>query len=306
MNTGTLALLSGISLLAVWYVWRWISLERGRGGIGEANKWTSLRTGDVIIGFITLFFDTLGIGAFAPTIAIFKLKRRMPDERIPGTLNAGHSLPAVAEALIFIAIVRVDLRTLIGMIVASMLGASFGVRIVFHLPRRGIQLAMGVALLIAALLSFAKNLQWMPTGGDAWGLQGAVLFFAVAVSFLLGALMMVGVGYFAPCLILLSLLGMNPLAAFPIMMGACAFLMPIGGASFIRSGLYDRRTSLGLTLGGVPGVLVAAYVVKSLPLQWLRWLVVLVVLYAACLMLVSAVRKPARVESPAAQCDSAV
>ena len=110
----------------------------------------------------------------------------------------------------------------------------------------------------------------------------------MAVSFILGALMMLGIGLYAPCLILVSLLGMNPLAAFPIMMGSCAFLMPIGGERFIRTGRYDISAALGLTIGGIPAVLIAVYVVKSMPMVWLRWLVVFVVVYAATLMLRSA------------------
>ena len=151
---------------------------------------------------------------------------------------------------------------------------------------------MGVALLVAAVLFAAKNVDWLLVGGNGFGLNGAMLPFAAGVSYVLGALMMLGIGFYAPCLILVSLLGMNPLAAFPIMMGACAFLMPIGGERFLRSGRYDRGAALGLTLGGIPGVLVAAFIVKSLPLVWLRWLVVSVVVYASILMLRSAARAP--------------
>ena len=89
----------------------------------------------------------------------------------------------------------------------------------------------------------------------------------------------------APCLMLVSLLGMNPIAAFPIMMASCACLMPVGSLAFIRERKYDRSTAIGLAIGGIPGVLVAAFIVKSLPLQWLYWLVVVVVLYAAVLLL---------------------
>ena len=288
MNRGTLLLLSALALLALWYIWRWLTLER--------PKWP--RFGDALIGFVTNCFDTLGIGSFAPTTAIFKVQRRVSDENIPGTLNVGHALPTVVQALIFIAAVSIDLVTLVSMISAAVAGAWLGAGIVSRLPRRTIQLGMGVALLIAALLFLANNLNWMPGGGDALGLQGGVLAFAVGVSFILGALMMLGIGLYAPCLILVSLLGMNPLAAFPIMMGACAFLMPIGGASFIRLHRYDLRAALGLALGGIPGVLIAAYIVKSLPIVWLRWLVVGVVLYAAALMLISAFSNNKRSSSP--------
>ena len=283
MSTGTWALLAALATLALAYVARWFMLERARRGSARVPDAI-----DVGTGFATNFFDTLSIGSFAPTTAIFKFRRRIADENIPGTLNAGHALPTIAQALIFIAAVDVEWWTLAGMIAAAVLGAWLGVGIVARLPRRAIQLGMGVALLFAALLFLAKNLDWMPGGGEAIGLGGTRFVFAIAANFLLGALMMLGVGLYAPCLILVSLLGMNPLAAFPIMMGSCAFLMPVGGERFVRSGRYDARGAIGLALGGIPGVLVAAYVVKSLPIAWLRWLVLIVVLYAAAQMLSSA------------------
>ncbi|HWM70976.1 MAG TPA: sulfite exporter TauE/SafE family protein [Steroidobacteraceae bacterium] len=287
VNIGTLALLCALSALTLWYITRWYLMERARARDPDTE---AVRPGliDGLIGFVANFFDTLGIGSFAPTTAIFKLRHRPPDEQIPGTLNAGHALPTITQALIFITAVTVDLTTLIGMIAAAVLGAWLGVSVVARLPRRAIQIGMGVALFISALLFLSRNLGWVPGGGDALALHGGRLVFALGVNFLLGALMMLGVGLYAPCLIVVSLLGMNPLAAFPIMMGACAFLMPIGGARFIRANRYSLRSALGLALGGIPGVLAAAFIVKSLPVEWLRWLVTVVVLYAALLMLNSA------------------
>jgi uncharacterized membrane protein YfcA len=287
VNIGTLALLCALSALTLWYITRWYLMERARARDPDTE---AVRPGliDGLIGFVANFFDTLGIGSFAPTTAIFKLRHRPPDEQIPGTLNAGHALPTITQALIFITAVTVDLTTLIGMIAAAVLGAWLGVSVVARLPRRAIQIGMGVALFISALLFLSRNLGWVPGGGDALALHGGRLVFALGANFLLGALMMLGVGLYAPCLILVSLLGMNPLAAFPIMMGACAFLMPIGGARFIRASRYSLRSALGLALGGIPGVLAAAFIVKSLPVEWLRWLVTVVVLYAALLMLNSA------------------
>jgi uncharacterized membrane protein YfcA len=221
----------------------------------------------------------------------------MPDEEIPGTLNAGQALPTMTQALIFIATVSVDLTTLVSMILAAVLGAWLGVGLVARLSRRAIQLGMGGSLMCAAALFLAANLHWMPGGGEALGLSGSRLIVAVAANALLGALMMLGVGLYAPCLILVSLLGMSPLAAFPIMMGSCAFLMPVGGVRFIRSGRYSQAAALSLAVGGIPGVLIAAYIVKSLPIHWLRWLVVLVVLYAAAIMLRSAYRAAPRLAS---------
>jgi uncharacterized membrane protein YfcA len=287
LQTGVVVLLSAFVVAGVWFISQWILAERGRSSDRR------VRVQDTVTGFVTNFFDTLGIGSFAPTTAIFKMRKRMPDEQIPGTLNVGHGVPTLAQALIFVSIVDVDFVTLASMIGASAAGAWLGVGIVARLPRRAIQIAMGIALLIAALLFLAANLKLMPGGGVALGLTGPTLIFAIAANFLLGALMMLGIGLYAPCLILVSLLGMNPLAAFPIMMGSCALLMSVGGARFVRTGRYNFSAALGLALGGIPAVLIAAFIVKSLPLEWLRWLVVVVVIYAAVLMLTSAARAQA-------------
>ncbi len=298
MSAGTIGLVTTIAVVGVAYIGCWWALERARARNEpvppeELAAWTQarkVRWADPLVGFVTNFFDTLGIGSFAPTTAYFKLRARMPDEQIPGTLNVGQALPSMTQALIFISIVSVDLTTLYSMIAAAVLGAWLGVGFVSRLSRRAIQLGMGGSLLCAAVLFFASNMHWMPGGGDALGLTGPRLISAVLINAFLGALMMLGVGLYAPCLILVSLLGMSPLGAFPIMMGSCGLLMPIGGARFVRSGRYNRGAALGLALGGIPGVLVAAYIVKSLPIAWLRWLVLVVVLYAAIQMLRSAHR----------------
>lgn len=284
MISGQVLLQVALAILAAWFAWLWY--RRDRGKIATSKPGAEL----TVIGCVINFFDTLGIGSFAPTTSVFKFRRLVADENIPGTLNVGHTPPTIAQALIFIGAVTVELPTLIGMIAASACGAWVGSGLVSRLPRRAIQIGMGLALLIAATLFSANNLHLMPGGGDALGLHGGTLVFAIAACFVLGNLMMLGIGMYAPCMILVSLLGMSPLAAFPIMMGSCAFLMPVGSVGFLRSGRYDLRAALGLALGGIPGVLVAAFIVKSMPLEWLRWLVVIVVLYASVLMLSGARR----------------
>ena len=286
MSLSTALLLAALTTLALTYAWRWFAFERRAAGALASPG--PLR---IAIGFVTNFFDTLGIGSFAPTTSLFKLLHLVPDERIPGTLNAGHVLPTLVQAVIFIAVVAVDPATLVLMIAASVLGAWLGAGIVARLPKRAIQAGMGAALLVAATLFVLANLKLIPAGGEALALSGTLLVIACAVNFVLGALMTVGIGLYAPCLILVSLLGMNPIAAFPIMMGSCAFLMPVAGLRFIACQRYDLRAALGLLIGGIPGVLLAAFVVKQLPLVWLRWLVVVVILYTAGAMLRSA-RRP--------------
>lgn len=244
----------------------------------------------IALGAVTNFFDTLGIGSFAPTTAWLKLRRLVPDSFLPATLNSGHALPTVAQALIFIDLVRVDAVLLAACIAASVAGATLGAPLVTRLPVRVVQGVVGIALLIAALLYALANLGLLPAGGDALALPQPLFIVAVAAHFVLGALMTFGIGLYAPSLILLSLLGLNPAAAFPVMMGSCAFLMPVSGMRFVRSERIDLRVVLGLAIGGIPAVLLAAYVVKSLPLTSLRWGVVVVVLYAALLLLRTALK----------------
>jgi uncharacterized membrane protein YfcA len=281
------ALFVGLGIFTLGYLYIWISqIVRVRRLPGAAESGpTPLGIG---IGFFANFLDTLGVGSFATTSSLFKLGGLVPDEQIPGTLNVGHTLPTITEAFIYMAIVQVDVTTLVGMIAASTIGAWLGAGIVSGWPRKKIQIGMGSVLLAAAAVIVLKQMHWMPGGGQAMGLTGTKLIIGLLGNAFLGALMTLGIGLFAPCMILIALLGMNPLTAFPIMMGSCAFLMPVGSARFVRTGSYNLKAALGLAIGGVPGVLLAAYVVKSLPLTAVNWLVVAVVVYTALMMLRSA------------------
>ena len=240
------------------------------------------------IGFVTAFLDTLGIGSFATTTAVYKLRNMVPVTLMPGTLNVGHTLPTIAQAFIYTQIVPVESATLVLMIVAAVAGSWLGAGVVARWPRRKIQIGMGLALLGAAALMLMTALKLFPVGGDTLGLAGVRLVIGLAGNFVLGALMMLGIGLYAPCMILVYLLGMAPTAAFPIMMGSCAFLMPISGIRFVKTRAYHVQAALGLALGGLPAALSAALIVKSLPLGTVRWLVVFVVIYTAINMLITA------------------
>lgn len=276
------ALFAALAVVSVWFLaaaWRVLKARRAEG----SDMTPTLA--QLAVGFGTNFFDTLGIGSFATTTAAFRQWRLIPDELLPGTLNLGHTIPVIVQAVIYTRIVPVEPTTLVLMIAAAVVGSYLGAGVVSGWSRRGIQLGMGSALVAAALLMLASQLDLLPGGGTLLGIGGTRLAMAMVGNFILGALMTVGIGLYAPCLILVSLLGMNPTAAFPIMMGSCAFLMPIGAIRFARAGKVDWRASLGLSLGGLPAVLIAAYIVGSLPLTAVRWLVIVVVLYTAATML---------------------
>ncbi|HEX2344029.1 MAG TPA: sulfite exporter TauE/SafE family protein [Vicinamibacterales bacterium] len=289
--TGLLTALGVLTAVYVAACARTIAALKRRPAAASSNPATDARIptpAQMGVGAITNFFDTLGIGSFATTTALFRWLRMVPDRIIPGTLNAGHTLPTVLQAFIYTAVIPVDVLTLFSMIAAAVAGAWLGAGVVAKWSKRKVQIGMGAALLAAATLMLMTQLGMFPAGSDALGVRGAKLAIAVGGNFMLGALMTLGIGLYAPCMILISLLGMNPRAAFPIMMGSCAFLMPVGSLRFIREQSYSLRAGLGLAIGGIPGVLIAAYIVRQMPLGAVRWLVIVVVVYTAITMLLSA------------------
>jgi uncharacterized membrane protein YfcA len=241
-----------------------------------------------LIGFVVNFFDVLGIGAFAPQTALLKFTKQTQDRVLPGTLNVSNTIPVLIQALIFIQIVEVEPITLISMLLSAAAGAILGAGIVSKLSVRKIQLTMGFALLVTAFFILSGQMHWIQNGGEAIGLTGGKLALAIGANFILGAFMTVGIGLYAPCMALVYALGMSPLVAFPIMMGSCAFLMPPASAKFIKEGAYNRKASVSMAIPGIIAVLIAAFLVKSLPLNTLRWVVIAVIIYTSLVMFKSA------------------
>lgn len=274
-------------ILAIWF-----SIVLTRDFIRHKNKLEKVSwKKTLLIGFIVDFFDTLGIGSFAPQIALLKFTKQTEDRVMPGTLNVSNTLPALIEAIIFIKIIEVDPLTLVLMLLSAMAGGIFGAGIVARFSEKKVRTTIGIALLIAAFFMLASRLGWIQGEGESTGLTGFKLAIAVAVNFVLGALNTAGIGLYAPCMTLIFALGMSPKVAFPIMMGSCAFLMPPASVKFIRKGAYNRKASFSMAIAGTVGVLLAAFVVKSLPLDILRWVVLAVTIITAMVMLRAAFKK---------------
>jgi uncharacterized membrane protein YfcA len=274
------ALLTALAGFTTFYLVMWWT------AVTKAKPIETVR--EIGTGFVTNFFDTLGIGSFAPTTAIFKFFKIVPDQLIPGTMNVGHTLPTITQAFIYTTAIEVEPLTLILMIVAAVAGSWLGAGIVAGWPRKNIQIGMGFALLVAASLFTWSNLGGGGSVEGTTGLHGVKLVLGMAGNFALGALMTLGIGLYAPCMILVGLLGMNAAAAFPIMMGSCAFLMPIGSAKFVARQAYSLRPALALAIGGIPAVLIAALIIKNMDVKTMKWLVIVVVVIAATMMLRSA------------------
>jgi uncharacterized membrane protein YfcA len=279
----------GLILFAIWFVYFFaqdIWLHRN-----ELENTSWIKTG--VIGFVVNFFDVLGIGAFAPQTVLLKYTKQTPDRLIPGTMNVANTIPVLIQAIIFIKIIEVEPTTLLVMFITATIGATIGAGIVSKLSENKIRLTMSIALLITAGFMFAKNMHFIQGQGNAIGLDGSKLVIAAVVNFFLGAMMTVGVGLYAPCMAVVFLLGLSPQVAFPIMMGSCAFLMPPASYKFIKAGAYHRKAALGMALPSIVAVLIAAFIVKSLPLDTLRWVVLVIVVYTSVSMLYSVVKKQA-------------
>lgn len=276
-------LLVVLAVVALGFVADWVVCLRRAQGQGIWPTPFHLFT-----GFVTNVFDTLGIGSFATTTSLWRANRAIADEHIPGTLNVGHTPPTILQAYLFTKSVDVDPTTLISLIAAAVAGSLLGAPIVARLPRHRIQFGLGLALLALCAILVYRQFGDATTGTN--GLTGASLVVGIAGNFVLGVLMTIGVGLYAPCLVMVSLLGMNPDTGFPIMMSSCAFLMPVASVPFVHRGSYDARAALGLGLAGIPGVLVAYFVVKSLPLYWIKWLIAVVIVYTAVSLLRAARR----------------
>lgn len=235
-----------------------------------------------IIGFVTDFLDTLGIGSFAPTTLLLNMTKQLSSDRLlPGTLNVGHGIPVLVEAFIFTTVVDVSPVTLFALVGSATVGAFIGSKFVTGLPEKKVQLWMGWALIITAVLMFARQQGWIDIlGADntATALTGIKLVIGVVINFILGALMTIGVGLYAPCMAMVYMLGLSPLVAFPVMMGSCAGLMPVASLNFVKTGDYARKVSLAITVGGIIGVIVAAKFVTGLDLNVLTYIIIVVII----------------------------
>jgi uncharacterized membrane protein YfcA len=252
------------------------------------------------ISFVANFFDTLGVGSYATTTSMVRFFKLIPDEKIPGSLNVGYVLPTVAEAFLFIygfrglitvEPVQVDPRTLISLIAAAILGAWLGAGVVSSWPRRKIQVGMGLCLLAAAVIMVVRMTVFHSLTVGTTSLIGTRWLLGMAGLFILGALMTLGIGLYAPCLILVTMLGMTEKAAFPIMMGACAFLMPVAVIRFNRARAYHPPAMIGMAIAGIPAVFLAVKWFQDLPMTYVKVLVICVVTYTAISMLRAAQRE---------------
>ena len=256
---------------------------------------------NAVIGLITDFFDTLGVGCFAPTMFAFKITGSMPkdekgrdrDDLVPGTLNVGHSLPVITEALLFLDFVAVEPLTLVGLLAAACLGGWLGAGWVSGWKVNTVRISLAVCLLATAIVVIMKLFGIGPYGGEnqaLLGLRGIKLIVAIVINFVLGMLMNLGFGLYAPCMGMLLALGMDVGAIFPIMMGSTAIQMPFSSTIFIKEGKYDPKAAVMLGIFGIIGVFLAYFLVKSMDVTYLLYIVIFVMIYTAVRYLIEGIK----------------
>ncbi|HKX92623.1 MAG TPA: hypothetical protein VJM15_09405 [Sphingomicrobium sp.] len=240
----------------------------------------------ILLGAITNFFDTLGIGSFAPTMAWFKFRKLVADRLIPCTMLVGHTPPSMTQGFIFLILlgVFVDPVLLAGCVIALLMGGLLGAPLVMRTRVWMVQLVVAIGLLVAAIFYVLSNLDLMPGGGAATSLPVVLMVVAITGNFLFGVLLNYGIGNYAPTLAMFSLMGMDPRLCFPIMAAGAGLAGAGASIRHINIGEIDLRVATGLTIGGIPLVFVAAFIVKEMPLEMLRWLVAAVVIYASAIM----------------------
>lgn len=244
-----------------------------------------------IVSFFMFFLSTFGISDFAIGSSLYPKAKWVSDKKLPGTLNTECVIPVAVMALAYISSIEVGLLMLVTAIVCQVVGAYVSPRYVTKLPANQIKRFVAAGLFIAAGLILAGKFGIYPSGGELSSLEGGSLILFAVLCMLFGALNNIGIGSYALTMATVYAMGLNPSIAFPIMMGACTFSVPIGSMQFIKLDSYSRKITLFTSTFGVLGVLVAAFVVKSLDVSALLWVVVVVVLYSAITMLKSSFNK---------------
>lgn len=244
-----------------------------------------------LFSLVANIVDTLGIGSFATTTAFCHATKLVDDKKIPGTLVVGCTIPVAIQALAFTSSVKMDPVVLVIMLVCSMAGAFIGGRLNGKLPVRTIRIIMGIGLFIAGFLILGQIFNKLPGGGNATTLSAVPLIIGCVVIFFLGMFYPLGIGCYAPTMVLVSLIGMNPTIAFPVMMGSATLNNLSSFVGIIKSGNYHRVAALHFNWAGAIGVIIAVKFITSLPILALRWIVFVVVIYTAASMLHAAAKE---------------
>jgi uncharacterized membrane protein YfcA len=233
------------------------------------------------VSFLLNFLSGFGVSDYVICTALYHKTGWAEPRKLPGTLNTQSTLPVLVFALAYLSSVQVDIRTLLPLLAADMLGAFLSPRLTMSLPVRRIRQILACGLLFAGCAILANKLELVAVGGQATSLQGFKLAAGVICYFIIGALKAMGVASYPLAMTATFFLGLHPLVSYPLMMGGGALAAPLILIRYVKLDGYMRKlTLLGATVG-VAGGAIAVFTVKTLDISLLQWLVVGVVFYAA-------------------------
>lgn len=233
-------------------------------------------------GFVGNFLDALGIGSFAVITPILRTTKNIDDRVLPGTLNAGCAVAVAIQGTVWMSDIGIETPTLVASLVCSIIGGFIGAFWVTRLDRNKVRIVMGCAFVVVAFIMLSKQLGFFPNvGGEANGFTGIKLLVFALLMGLFAALMNAGIGMYAPAMALCALMGLNLAYAYPLAAGGCCAMMPTAGIRSIVADAIDTKVAFWMFLGSIPGTLIAALIVKSIPLTVLSWLVICVLVYTS-------------------------
>ena len=306
MNTLTIFLGFVILLTIIFIVYLFSDLfknDEAKARLKEKKDWINL----AVAGVITQFFDFMGIGSYGTLTAWFKFTKAVPDKLIPGTLNTCTIFTMTVMTVATVTVMEIEPLTLWVSAICAGIGGLVGSNVISKMNVNAIRWGMGIALIIVAAIIVLRQLGFMPGGGEAIGVHGVKLVILAVVAFILGALMTIGIGLYAPMMATAFLLGISPDVAYPLFMGTCAVMIPFAGINFVRQckktgkQQYDYKAIICISLFGCVGVAVGLFLITSLPLDAIKWIVSCVLVITAVTMFKSAVDSKKAVEPTEAE-----
>ena len=232
------------------------------------------------IGFVSNLLDTVGIGSFAVIVAMRRILGVMPDDvKLIGSMNIQAVITALAQMLIFLHYIQLDLTTMLVAIAMITLGGFLSGLFATRIKTSLVRIIMLIAFIITGILLFLIQMDILSFLNNSHAIKGMRLIFFAIFMLIAGSLPAFGVGYYSLVKTSIFLFGVNPIIAFPIMATASSYQMPVTAITFMRSGKFYARSSILLAVFGVIGVFIAAPLISFVDPYTLKWILFVVVIY---------------------------
>ena len=165
------------------------------------------------------------------TKAFFAMRnflKLMPDNKTyNGSLVVQAALPTAVQSILFLGLVQVDTLMLVVSCVSIAIGGIISGYLINRVSRQGILYVMLITFMISAALLVLNKFHLLNIGGELTYVRGDKLIILAVVMLLAGMLPAFGVGYYSIVLVIIFMLGISPIVAYPIMTTASAVQMPM-------------------------------------------------------------------------------